>query len=141
MARVNTYLNFMGNTEEAFNYYEKVFNTKITALSRMKDFPNNHGAQLSEEDSNKVMNVQLPILDGHVLMGTDMLESMGHKLQVGNNFSISLDVDTRAEADRIYNLLSVNTPSGSGMGEMPWGAYWGSCEDQFGIRWMISSPL
>ncbi len=141
MARVNTYLNFMGNTEDAFNYYEKVFNTKITALSRMKDFPNNHGAQLSEEDSNKVMNVQLPILDGHVLMGTDMLESMGHKLQVGNNFSISLDVDTRAEADRIYNLLSVNTPSGSGMGEMPWGAYWGSCEVQFGIRWMISSPL
>lgn len=141
MARVNTYLNFMGNTEEAFNYYAKVFNTKITALSRMKDFPNNHGAQLSEEDSNKVMNVQLPILDGHVLMGTDMLESMGHDLKVGNNFSISLDVDSREEADRIYDLLSVNTPSGSGMGEMPWGAYWGSCEDQFGIRWMISSPL
>lgn len=141
MARVNTYLNFMGNTEEAFNYYAKVFNTKITALSRMKDFPNNHGAQLSEEDSNKIMNVQLPILDGHVLMGTDMLESMGHDLKVGNNFSISLDVDSREEADRIYDLLSVNTPSGSGMGEMPWGAYWGSCEDQFGIRWMISSPL
>ncbi|MEY3697069.1 MAG: hypothetical protein RJA41_719 [Actinomycetota bacterium] len=141
MARVNTYLNFMGNTEEAFNYYAKVFNTKITALSRMKDFPNNHGAQLSEEDSNKVMNVQLPILGGHVLMGTDMLESMGHDLKVGNNFSISLDVDSREDADRIYDLLSVNTPSGSGMGEMPWGAYWGSCEDQFGIRWMISSPL
>ncbi len=141
MARVNTYLNFMGNTEEAFKYYEKVFNSKITSLSRMSDFPSNGGAELSAEDANKVMNVQLPILDGHVLMATDALESMGHKLTVGNNFSISLDVDTREEADRIYNLLSVNTPSGSGMGEMPWGAYWGSCEDQFGIRWMISSPL
>lgn len=138
MARVNTYLNFMGNTEEAFNFYAKVFGTEISMLSRMKDFPNNHGAQLSEEDSNKIMNVQLPILNGHVLMGTDMLESMGHDLKIGNNFSISLDVDSREEADRIYNLLSINTPSGSGMSDMPWGAYWGSCEDQYGIRWMIS---
>ncbi len=141
MARVNTYLNFMGNTEEAFKYYEKVFGTKITSLSRMNDFPSNGGAELSAEDANKVMNVQLPILDGHVLMGTDMLQSMGHELKVGNNFSISLDADTRAEADHIYDLLSVNTQSGSGMSEMPWGAYWGSCEDQFGIRWMIPSAL
>jgi PhnB protein len=66
---------------------------------------------------------------------------MGHELKVGNNFSISLDVDTRAEADHIYDLLSFNTQSGSGMSEMPWGAYWGSCEDQFGIRWMISSAI
>ena len=138
MARVNTYLNFMGNTEEAFNYYAKVFGTEITSLSRMKDFPNNNGAQLSEEDSNKIMNVQLPIVAGHVLMGTDALESMGHQLTVGNNISISLDVDSREEADRIYYGLAVDSPSGSGMGEMPWGAYWGSCEDKFGIRWMIS---
>jgi PhnB protein len=131
----------MGNTEEAFNYYEKVFGTKITSLSRMNDFPSNGGAELSAEDANKVMNVQLPILDGHVLMGTDMLQSMGHELKVGNNFSISLDVDTHVEADHIYGLLSVNTQSGSGMSEMPWGAYWGSCEDQFGIRWMISSAI
>ncbi len=75
MARVNTYLNFLGNTEEAFTYYEKVFGTKITSISRMSDFPSNGGAELSAEDANKVMNVQLPILDGHVLMGTDMLES------------------------------------------------------------------
>lgn len=141
MARVNTYLNFMGNTEEAFNYYAKVFGTEISMLSRMKDFPNNNGAQLSEEDSNKIMNVQLPIVAGHLLMGTDALESMGHSLTVGNNISISLDVDSREDADKIYNALSVDSPSGSGMGEMPWGAYWGSCEDKFGIRWMISSPL
>ncbi|MEN9692705.1 MAG: hypothetical protein RLZZ330_349 [Actinomycetota bacterium] len=138
MARVNTYLNFMGNTEEAFNFYAKVFGTEITSLSRMKDFPNNNGAELSEEDSNKIMNVQLPIVAGHVLMGTDALESMGHQLTVGNNISISLDVDSREDADRIYNALAVSSPSGSGMGDMPWGAYWGSCEDQYGIRWMIS---
>lgn len=138
MARVNTYLNFMGNTEEAFKFYEKVFGTQITSLSRMSDFPSNGGAELSAEDANKIMNVQLPIINDHVLMGTDMLKSMGHEMVVGNNFSISLDVDSREEADRIYSQLSVNSPSSSGMSDMPWGAYWGSCEDQFGIRWMIS---
>ena len=142
MAHVDTYVNFMGNTEEAFNFYKKVFGTEFVSLTRMGDMPNSHGgAVLSESDAQKIMNVQLPITGGHMLMGTDMLESLGHELKIGNNFSIALNVDSREEADRIYGLLSEETPSGSGMFEAPWGAYWGSCEDKFGIRWMISSAL
>ena len=142
MARVDTYVNFLGNTEEAFNFYKQVFGTEFISLTRMGDMPNSHGgAVLSESDANKIMNVQLPIVGGHLLMGTDMLESMGHVLKVGNNFSIALNVDSREEADRIYNKLSEDSSDGSGMFDAPWGAYWGSCEDKFGIRWMISSPL
>jgi PhnB protein len=94
---------------------------------------------LSEEDANKIMNIQLPITNGHVIMATDALASMGHHVQVGNNVTISLDLDSKEEAENIYNQLLVNSPENSGpLSAMPWGALWGSCQDQFGIRWMIS---
>ena len=87
MANVSIYLNFMGNTEEAFNHYKKVFKTEFSApIMRNKDIPKQDGMPpLSEAEKNKVMHVALPILGGTQLMGTDMLESMGHKLIEGNN--------------------------------------------------------
>ena len=140
MARVNTYLNFMGKTEEAFNFYKKVFSTEFISVTRMKDMPRPEGAPaLSEAESDLIMNIQLPITSGHVLMATDMVASMGHNLKVGNNVTISLDLDSKEEAEKIYNQLLVNSPENSGpLSPMPWGAIWGSCEDQYGIRWMVS---
>ena len=124
MARVNTYLNFPGNTEEAFNFYKSVFGTEFVSLTRMKDMPRPEGAPaLSDSDANKIMNVQLPITNGHVLMATDALESLGRKVNVGNNVTISLDLDSAEEAERIYSKLMVNSPENSGpLANMPWGA-------------------
>jgi len=143
MARVNTYLNFPGNTEEAFNFYKKVFGTEFISITRMNEMPRPEGAPvLSDKEANMIMNVQLPITNGHIIMATDMLESLGHKLQVGNNVTISLDLDSKDEAEKIYNQLLANSPENSGpLAPMPWGAMWGSCQDQYGIRWMISSAL
>ena len=143
VAKVNTYLNFMGNTEEAFNFYKKVFGTEFISLTRMKDMPRPDGAPaLQESDANKIMNVQLPIVNGHVLMATDALESLGHRVDVGNNVTISLDLDSREEAEKIYSQLMLNSPENSGpLAEMLWGALWGSCQDQYGIRWMLSCAL
>ena len=140
MARVNTYLNFMGKTEEAFNFYRKVFQTEFASLTRMKDMPRPQGApSLAETEANLIMNIQMPIVSGHVLMATDMIESMGHRVTIGNNITISLDLDSEADAQRIYSELCINSPENSGpLAEMPWGALWGSCQDQYGIRWMIS---
>jgi PhnB protein len=109
----------------------------------MKDMPRPAGAPVLEEaDADKIMNIQLPIVNGHVLMATDMLESMGHQTQVGNNVTISLDLDSREEAEKIYSQLLINSPENSGpLAQMPWGAMWGSCQDQFGIRWMVSCAL
>ena len=140
MARVNTYLNFQGNTEEAFNFYKDVFGTEFISVTRMKDMPRPAGAPtLLEADAEKIMNIQLPITNGHVLMATDALESLGHKVSAGNNVTISLDLDSVEEAQRIYSRLMTNSPENSGpLAPMPWGAMWGSCQDQFGIRWMVS---
>ena len=102
MASVSIYLNFAGNAEEAFNHYKKVFGTEFsTPILRMKDNPPRDGVTaIPEAEQNKVMHVALPILGGTLLMATDVLESMG-RLVEGNNITISLNPDTKEEADRL----------------------------------------
>lgn len=140
MARVSTYLNFQGNTEEAFNFYAKAFQSELAMLMRMSDMPPGpESPKLPDKEKDYVMHVELPIFGGaHKLLGTDMLESMGHKLQLGNNVSINLEPDSRAEADRLFAALSAGGKAEMPMQDMFWGAYWGSFQDKFGIRWMIN---
>lgn len=139
MASVSIYLNFMGNAEEAFNHYKKVFRTEFSApIMRMKDIPPRDGIPpLSEADKSKVMHVALPIFGGTQIMATDILESMGRKLVEGNNFTISLNPDTNEEADRLYNELSEGGSDSVAPHDEFWG-YWGTCKDRFGIRWMFN---
>lgn len=139
MASVSIYLNFAGNAEEAFNSYKRIFKNEFsTPIMRMGDMPAQPGMpSLSEEEKNKVMHVALPILGGIQIMGTDVLESMGHKLIEGNNVTISLNPDTKEEADRLYNELSQGGADGLAPHDEFWG-YWGTCKDRFGIRWMFN---
>jgi PhnB protein len=140
MASVSIYLNFQGNTEEAFNFYKSVFKTEFEGeIARMKDVPPMPGMPpLPDNEKNTVMHICLPILDGVKLQGTDMLESMGHKLKIGNNTTICLEPDSKAETDRLFNELSAAGSDTMPMQDMFWGAYWGTCLDRFGIRWMFN---
>ena len=140
MARVNTYLNFQGQTEEAFSRYAKIFGTEITALSRFSDMPAG-GPEVPADERDLVLHAELPIIGGHLLMATDMLASMGQHTRIGNNTTLSLDVDSREEADRLYGALSDGGSEGAPMADMPWGAYWGVMLDRYGIRWMINHTL
>jgi PhnB protein len=104
VSRVSTYLNFMGQTEEAFNFYRSIFGTEfIGEIIRLGgDLGSGAGGpELAEAEKRLIMHIELPILAGHVLMGTDMLESMGHELRIGNNVTINLEPDTREETDRL----------------------------------------
>jgi PhnB protein len=138
MARTSVYLNFIGETEEAFNFYKQVFGTDFTSpVHRMGDVPPGAGQPaLPEHEKDKVMHIELPILGGLVLMGTDMLESMGHSLTLGNNISINLEPDSRAETDRLYQALAEGGDPGMSPQEMFWGGYFGNCVDPYGVRWM-----
>ena len=129
----------MGRTEEAFRFYADVFGTEIQSVMRFSDMGMTN---LPPDEQNGVMHIVLPICGGHLLMGTDMLASAGHELRAGNNFSINIEPDSKEEADRIYSRLLEGSPENSGpLAVMDWGAYWGSCLDRFGIRWMINLPL
>ena len=140
MPRVSTYLNFMGNTGDAFAFYGSVFGTEpIGPIMRLGDMPSDPNAPpLTDTEKNLIMHMELPILAGHVLMATDMLESQGHQLRTGNKMTINLEREERAATERLFEALSRDGSDQFGLQDMPWGAYWGTCADKFGVRWMFN---
>lgn len=140
MAHVSTYLNFNRTTEAAFSFYKSVFGGEFSmSIMRFSDAPTNpNQPPLSEADANLVMHVELPILGGHLLMGTDACESMGFSLAIGNNIYISLAPDTRAHTEQLFNALAVGGKIEMPLTDMFWGAYYGSLKDQFGVQWMLN---
>jgi len=140
MASVSIYLNFQGNTKEAFEFYKSVFKTDYSSpFMYMRDIPADPNMPaLPEAEKSAVMHVALPILGGVQIMGTDMLESMGHKLKIGNNTTINLEPDSKEETERLFNALSEGGSDVSPLQNQFWGALWGTCLDRFGIRWMFN---
>ncbi len=136
MTTINPYLNFNGNAEEAFNFYKSVFGGEFSSLQRMKDTPDGQKVPAAERD--KIMHIALPIGQGIRLMASDTLDSMEQKLKAGNNFYLSLNVDSKQEADRVFNALSKGGKVEMAMQKMFWGEYFGMFADKFGIQWMVS---
>ncbi len=140
MASVSTYLNFNRSTEAAFTFYRSVFGGEFQGgIHRMGDAPPQPGHTLAEADKGLVMHVSLPILGGHLLMGTDAPDSMGMSCRPGNNVYINLQPDTRNEADRLFNALSAGGKVEMPMQDMFWGDYFGSFVDKFGVQWMVNT--
>ncbi|MFA5556578.1 MAG: VOC family protein [Flavobacteriaceae bacterium] len=132
---LNPYLNFDGNAAEAFRFYQTVFGGELF-IQKMSDAPGTEN--LPEEEKNRTMHVGLPIGNGQFLMASDCLPSQGHVLKQGNNNYISITPDSREEADRIFNELSVGGIIEMPMADMFWGDYFGSFVDKFGVCWMIN---
>lgn len=135
---LNPYLNFDGKTEEAFKFYHSVFDGDAPQFMRFKDTP--HGKEMSAEDGEKIMHVNLNVGQNAMLMASDSLKSMGQKLVEGNNFSIAIHVESREEADKMFNGLSADGEVEIPMDDTFWGDYFGMLKDKFGVRWMISFP-
>jgi len=134
MSKMNPYLNFAGNTEEAFNFYKSIFGGEFLMVMRFNDTP--EADKLPENEKIKIMHIALPI-KGNILMGTDALESMGQKLTFGNNFSLTISCDSKEEANKLFNGLSESGKIELPMQDMFWGAYFGMLTDKFGVKWMI----
>lgn len=141
MASVSTYLNFPRITEQAFNFYKTVFGGEFfgNGIMRFGDIPASPDQPaMAEEDKNLVMHVELRILGCHALMGTDAPESMGFKVNFGNNTFINLQPDTKAETKQLFDKLSVEGTVTMELQDMFWGDYFGTCIDQFGVQWMFN---
>jgi PhnB protein len=141
MSRVCTYLNFSRNTEEAFNFYKSIFGNQFSGdgIKRFSDFPAQPGMPpLAEADKNLIIHIELPIIGGHILMGTDAPESMGFTVNFGNNVHINLEPDTRAETKKLFDAFAVGGKITMPLMDMFWGAYYGSITDKFGVQWMFN---
>ncbi|HEY5771232.1 MAG TPA: VOC family protein [Chitinophagaceae bacterium] len=136
MLNINAYLHFMGKTEEAMNFYRSILGGEFTVFGRFRDVP---GAEnMNPEDQKKIMHISLTTKNGTVIMATDSLESMGQQVSFGNNVHLCIQAESETEVDKLFAALSAG-----GKVEMPvnktfWGAYFGMCQDKYGVQWMIN---
>jgi PhnB protein len=141
MANVSTYLNFPGNALEVFNFYKTVFGGEFSGggVARFGDFPpTDSQPPLPEDVKEMVLHIELPIMGGHILMGSDAPESLGFKVETGNNIFINIEPGSREETKRLFTLLSEGGKITMPLQDMFWGAYYGSCTDKYGIQWMFN---
>ncbi|WP_186757085.1 VOC family protein [Echinicola salinicaeni] len=138
MATLNPYLNFLGNCEEAFNFYKSVFGGDFTYLGRFSEMPPQDGVTLTEEEKNKIMHVSLPIGPNTILMGSDVGGGWAPKTIIGNNISVSITADSKEEADKLFGGLSKGGQVTMPLADTFWGDYFGMCTDKFDINWMVS---
>lgn len=136
MTTINPWINFNGNAEEAFAFYKSVFGGEFGKIIRFKDLASAEFA-VPEKEGNKIMYIALPIGEGSVLIGNDVPEFMGRVNESENRSKISVSVESREEADRLFSGLSAGGAVEGPMGESPWGAYCGMFRDKYGIEWMI----
>lgn len=138
MTTVNIYLTFNGNCEEAFNFYKSVFGGEFSYIGRFSEMPPQEGMTMDPKDANKIMHIGLPIGGDTMIMGSDTGGEWAASYKQGNNFSISINTDSRENADRLFNKLSAGGNATMPMADMFWGDYYGMLTDQFGINWMVS---
>ena len=123
MAQINPHINFNGNAEEAFTFYKSVFGGDFTKIIRFKDIASPE-FPVSEKDANKIM-------------ANDVPESMGPTNENENRSKISINAESKEEADKIFNGLTVGGQIEFPMGDSPWGSYFGMFRDKYGIEWMV----
>ena len=138
MATINAYLTFDGTCEEAFNFYKSVFGGDFPMVGKFGDMPPQEGMPpISDAVKNRIMHMSLPISAETVLMGSDTMPGI-HDHQVGNNISLSINTDSREEADLIFTGLSAGGKVSMPLADTFWGAYFGMWTDKFGINWMVN---
>ena len=135
MAQINPHINFNGNAEEAFTFYKSVFGGEFAKIMRFKDISSPE-FPVKENDANKIMHIALPI-GKNILMANDVPESMGQINENENRSKISISAESKEEADKLFNGLSVGGQIEAPIGDSPWGSYFGMFRDKYGIEWMV----
>ncbi len=136
MTTINPWINFNGNAEEAFSFYKSVFGGEFTKIIRFKDLASSE-FPVGDIEANKIMQIALNLGNGQMLIGNDVPEVMGKVNENENRSKIHLNADSKEEAERIFNGLSIGGQVEGSIGESPWGTYAGMFRDKYGIEWII----
>jgi PhnB protein len=137
MASINPHIHFNGNAEEAFDFYKSVFGGSFNKIIRFKVLADMGGFSFPEEEQNKIMHIALPIGGTSVLTGSDVPSMLGQVNESENRSKITINTESREEADKLYNGLSVGATIEMPIGDSPWGTYFAMFRDKYGIEWMI----
>ena len=126
------YLLFNDQCEAAFKFYEQCLGGKIEAMITNGNSP--MADKIPAERHDKILHARLVVGD-QVLMGSDCPPEHYEKPQ---GFSVSLNIDTPTEAERIFRSLAENGGVRMPLQQTFWAARFGMLVDQFGIPWMIN---
>ena len=135
MASINPHINFNGNAEEAFNFYKSVFGGEFSKIMRFKDLASAE-FQVAEHEANKIMHIALPI-GKNILMANDVPEILGRTNENENRSKIVINAESKEEADKLFNGLSIGGQIEMPISDSPWGSYFGMFRDKYGIEWMV----
>ncbi|MFZ1784889.1 MAG: VOC family protein [Ferruginibacter sp.] len=135
MAQINPHINFNGNAEEAFNFYKSVFGGEFAKIMRFKDLASAE-FPVAEHEANKIMHIALPIGES-ILMANDVPEILGRTNENENRSKIVISSESKEEADKLFNGLSVGGQIEMPIADSPWGSYFGMFRDKYGIEWMV----
>jgi PhnB protein len=136
MALINPHINFNGNAEEAFTFYKSVFGGEFAKVIRFKDLASPEFT-VAEKEENKIMHIVLPIGKRNMLMANDVPEAMGKTNENENRSKIVISAESKEEADKLFNGLSVGGQIEGPIGDGPWGSYFGCFRDKYGIEWIV----
>jgi PhnB protein len=135
MLQINPHINFNGNAEEAFTFYQSIFGGTFTKLMRFKDLASDD-FPVPANEAEKIMLIALPI-GNNVLMANDVPEILGRTNENENRSKISIIADNKEEADRVFNGLCAGGQVEMPMADGLWGTYFGMLRDKYGIEWMV----
>ena len=135
---LNIYLTFDGNCREVFDFYRSVFGGDYLDVQTYGDAPQDMG--VPDAEKGRIMHMSLPV-GSSILMGSDSSSAFGPPATVGDNFTISISVDSREQCDEYFAKLSEGGAIKMPMQETFWGAYFGNWTDRFGINWMVNFQL
>jgi PhnB protein len=130
--RVNPYLNFNGQCEQAFQFYAEATGAKIDAMMNFESSP--MADQMPPEARKMIVHASMRVGDT-MIMGSD---APGDRYQKPQGFAVSLIVDTPAEAERIFSALSSGGEVRMALQQTFFAARFGMLTDKFGIPWMIN---
>lgn len=135
MTTINPWINFNGNAQEAFDFYQSVLGGEFTKVTRFKDLASPE-FPVAQNEANNIMKIMLSIGNGQMLIGNDVPAFMGKVSENENRSKIAINTESKEEADKVFSGLSaggaVEVPMSEGMG-----SYMGMFRDKFGIEWII----
>ncbi len=134
---VNPYLNFPGNTLEAFRFYAQVFGAEIQGPVRFRDM-GGEASGMPSEFLDAVAHIALPLGEDHLLMGTDVVGPWAEGFVQGTNGYIHLTLDSAEAVRRLHDALSEGGTSEMPVARTEWAEAFGSLRDRFGTGWMLS---
>jgi PhnB protein len=135
MAQINPHVNFNGNAEVAFTFYKSVFGGEFSKIIRFKDLSGSD-FPVTKHEANKIMHIALPI-GKNLLMANDVPEIMGRVNENENRSKISINAESKEEADKLFIKLSEGGEIEMPIADSPWGSYFGMFRDKFGIEWIV----